>query len=117
MALVNINPNRRGMARSALPAVAASRAVAKKQHRHRVVIESVAQEQKQLKTTVGRAHIFLTVADPSQISFKATPPAGYTFIPAGNPDLTTALKDASRQANRQIIAVTVSLLASIIYTS
>jgi hypothetical protein len=50
MALVD----RRGLTRNALPEVAASRAAAKKQHRHRVVIESVAQEQKQLKTTVGR---------------------------------------------------------------
>ena len=108
MALVD----RRGLTRQALPAVAAGRAAAKKQRRHRVIIESVGQ--KQLKTTVrGRGHNRLArKLTRRQISFQVRPPNGYTFIPAGNPDLTTALKEASRDANQQIYAVSASLLAN-----
>lgn len=105
MALVD----RRGLTRQSLPAVAAGRAAAKKQRRHRVVIETVAQEQKKLKTTVGGlldSHSQQLIA--SQITFQARPPNGYTFIPAGNPDLTNALKEASRHASQQIYAVSVS---------
>lgn len=108
MALVD----RRGLTRQDLPAVAAGRAAAKKQRRHRVIIENV--EQKQLKTTVsGRGHTRLArKLTRQQISFQVRPPNGYTFIPAGNPDLTTALKEASRDANQQIYAVSASLSAN-----
>lgn len=109
MALVD----RRGLTRQALPAVAAGRAAAKKQRRHQVIIENV--EQKQLKTTVrGRGHKQLArkLTRP-QISFQVRPPNGYTFIPAGNPELTTALKEASRDANQEIYAVSVSLPVNI----
>lgn len=106
--------DRHGMMRQALPAVAASRAAAKKQRRHRVIIESVGQEQKKLKTTVRRRNDKLArKLTRRQISFQARPPNGYTFIPAGNPELTTALKEASREANQQIYAVSVSLPATI----
>jgi hypothetical protein len=109
MALVD----RRGLTRQTLPAVAAGRAAAKKQRRHRVIIENV--EQKQLKTTVGlrrseQIQLARKLTRP-QISFQVRPPNGYTFIPAGNPDLTNALKEASREANQQIYAVSVCLLA------
>ena len=108
MALVD----RRGLTRQALPAVASSRAAAKKLRRHRVIIESVGQEQKKLKTTVRRSgqRRLARELTPGQISFQARPPNGYTFIPAGNPELTTALKEASRDANQQIYAVSVSFL-------
>ena len=111
MALVD----RRGLTRQALPAVASSRAASKKLRRHRVIIESVGQEQKKLKTTVRgwRQERLARELTPGQISFQARPPNGYTFIPAGNPELTTALKEASRDANQQIYAVSVSLLQDI----
>jgi len=44
---------------------------------------------------------------PRQISFTAQPPPGYTFIPAGNPQLTAALKEAAKRGNQQVYAVTV----------
>jgi hypothetical protein len=43
-----------------------------------------------------------------QLSFKAEPPKGYTFIPAGNPELTNALKEFARKGNHEIYAVSVS---------
>ncbi|RVX67932.1 hypothetical protein B0A52_08537 [Exophiala mesophila] len=43
----------------------------------------------------------------SVITIKAEPPPGYTFIPAGNPELTQALKEFSRQGDHKIYAVTV----------
>lgn len=43
-----------------------------------------------------------------QLSFKAEPPTGYTFIPAGNPELTNALKEFARKGNHRIYAVSVS---------
>jgi hypothetical protein len=102
--------DRHGLTRQALPAVAASRTAAKKQRRHRVIIESVGQEQKKLKTTVRRWRRKLArKLTTEQISFQARPPNGYTFIPAGNPELTNKLKEASREANQQIYAVSVSL--------
>jgi hypothetical protein len=45
-----------------------------------------------------------------QLSFTAKPPPGYTFIPAGHPELTAALKEFARKGNHQIHAVSVSLL-------
>jgi len=108
--------DRRGLTRQALPTVAASRAVAKKQRRHRVIIESVGHEQKKLKTTVRqRKERLARKLTHGQISFQARPPNGYTFIPAGNPELTNALKEASREASQQIYAVSVSFACGSIY--
>lgn len=55
-------------------------------------------------TVRGRAHPNL------QISFRAEPPPGYTFIPAGNPQLTNALKEFARKENRKIHQVSVGRL-------
>ncbi|KAI9928511.1 hypothetical protein MW887_001725 [Aspergillus wentii] len=63
---------------SALARRAPSRAVQRRSRKHKVVMESVTQEKKKLR---------------SVISFEANAPAGYTFIPAGNPQLTTASRD------------------------
>jgi hypothetical protein len=46
-----------------------------------------------------------------QICFEAQAPSGYTFIPAGNPLLTTACKERCRAEGLQIHAVSVRTLA------
>lgn len=43
-----------------------------------------------------------------QLSFHTEPPPGYTFIPAGNPQLTTALKEFAQRGNHKIYSVSVS---------
>ncbi|EXJ71425.1 uncharacterized protein A1O5_05233 [Cladophialophora psammophila CBS 110553] len=43
-----------------------------------------------------------------KISFQERPPAGYTFIPAGNPELTNALKEFARRGDHKIYAVTIT---------
>ncbi|KAL2044556.1 hypothetical protein ABVK25_012384 [Lepraria finkii] len=48
----------------------------------------------------------------SVISFRAEPPPGYTFITAGNPQLTNALKDFARKDNRKIHQVSTTPHAS-----
>ncbi|RMJ28211.1 hypothetical protein PHISP_00914 [Aspergillus sp. HF37] len=54
-------------------------------------MESVTQEKKKLR---------------SIISFEAKAPPGYTFIPAGNPKLTTACKESCRRDGLRVFAVT-----------
>ena len=88
--------------------------ISKDRNRHKVVLPNNSKENgKQLQSAVrrrfrappkGAAH------RSHQITFKAEPPQGYTFIPAGNPELTAALKEFSRQGNHKIFAVTVSAL-------
>jgi hypothetical protein len=46
-------------------------------------------------------------ADAHQLSFHTEPPPGYTFIPAGNPQLTTALKEFAKKGNHKIFSVSV----------
>jgi hypothetical protein len=55
-------------------------------------MESITQEKKKLR---------------SVISFEAKAPPGYTFIPAGNPHLTTACKELCRKDGLKIFAVSV----------
>jgi hypothetical protein len=42
-----------------------------------------------------------------QLSFHTEPPQGYTFIPAGNPQLTAALKEFAKRGNHKIFSVSV----------
>ncbi|KAJ5761897.1 uncharacterized protein N7511_005279 [Penicillium nucicola] len=81
-----------GRAGSALAAArrAPSRAVQRRARKHKVIMESVTQEKKKLR---------------SVICFEAKAPSGYTFIPAGNPQLTTSCKERCRKENLQIYAV------------
>ncbi|KAI1630074.1 hypothetical protein EDD37DRAFT_558805 [Exophiala viscosa] len=65
--------------------------VAKDRNKHRVVVETTSKDEKKLR---------------SVITFRADPPPGYTFIPAGNPELTAALKEFSRRDDQKIFAVT-----------
>ncbi|KAJ5667527.1 hypothetical protein N7507_003391 [Penicillium longicatenatum] len=69
---------------------APSRAIQRRARKHKVIMESVTQEKKKLR---------------SVICFEAKAPTGYTFIPAGNPLLTTACKEQCRKEGSQIYAV------------
>ncbi|KAJ5827746.1 hypothetical protein N7447_004509 [Penicillium robsamsonii] len=66
------------------------RAIQRRARRHKVIMESVTQEKKKLR---------------SVICFEAQAPSGYTFIPAGNPQLTTTCKERCRDEGLQIHAV------------
>lgn len=83
---------------------------AKDRRRQKVVVESDSKGNK-LRSVVSRRAARMTARGlayrRNQISFRAEPPAGYTFIPAGNPQLTAALKDFSRRDNRKIHQVSV----------
>ncbi|KIV78888.1 hypothetical protein, variant 2 [Exophiala sideris] len=65
--------------------------VAKDRNKHKVVVETTSKDEKKLR---------------SVITFRADPPPGYTFIPAGNPELTAALKEFARREDQKIFAVT-----------
>lgn len=77
---------------SALARRASSRAAQRAARKHKVIMESVTQEKKKLR---------------SVISFEAKAPPGYTFIPAGNPQLTSACKEICRKDGLKVFAVTV----------
>ncbi|KAJ5369607.1 hypothetical protein N7509_014219, partial [Penicillium cosmopolitanum] len=79
-----------GRAASASVRRAPSRAIQRRARKHKVIMESVTQEKKKLQ---------------SVICFEARAPTGYTFIPAGNPHLTTACKERCRKEGSQIYAV------------
>ncbi|KIX95332.1 uncharacterized protein Z520_08849 [Fonsecaea multimorphosa CBS 102226] len=83
-----------------------------RQKRHKIAIGGDPQEKK-LPTVVrvNPAHRrgYITSAyDPKKISFQERPPPGYTFIPAGNPELTNALKEFARRGDHKIYAVTIT---------
>ena len=44
-----------------------------------------------------------------QLFFETKPPPGYTFIPAGNPQLTNALKELADKEGAKPLAVSVGL--------
>ncbi|KAE8147101.1 hypothetical protein BDV25DRAFT_40453 [Aspergillus avenaceus] len=67
------------------------RATQKASRKHKVILESVTQKKKKLR---------------SVISFEAKAPPGYTFIPAGNPQLTSACKELCRKDGSKVFAVT-----------
>jgi len=83
--------------------------VAKQRKKHKVILESVSKEKNQLRSVVRRGDgpARDTTHPHRQISFRADPPPGYTFIPAGNPELTNALKEFARRGNHKILAVSV----------
>ncbi|KAA8652244.1 DUF2293 domain-containing protein [Aspergillus tanneri] len=77
---------------SVLARRAPSRTARRNARRHKVIMESVTQAKKKLR---------------SVISFEAKAPPGYTFIPAGNPQLTTACKELCRKDGLKVFAVTI----------
>ena len=84
---------------------------AKNRKRQKVVVESDAKGNK-LRSVVRTRPAVVTARGLAyrrpQISFRAEPPPGYTFIPAGNPQLTAALKEFARRESRKIHQVSVS---------
>lgn len=89
---------------------APSRAAQRKVRTHKVVLESVTQQKRKLLSVVCSCGVSVRVGhaeQPEQISFEAKAPRGYTFIPAGNPRLTTACKERCRKEGLRILAVTV----------
>ena len=84
--------------------------VAKDRNKHKVVVETTSKDEKKLRSVVRRPKRRIprgTTYRNRQITFRADPPPGYTFIPAGNPELTAALKEFSRRDDQKIFAVTV----------
>ena len=79
--------------------------------KHKVTLQNDSKEKgKPLNSVVRKVHgpARGITHGRCQITIKAEPPPGYTFIPAGNPELTQALKEFSRQGDHKIYAVTVS---------
>ncbi|KAL3469985.1 hypothetical protein BJX99DRAFT_240244 [Aspergillus californicus] len=75
---------------SALARRSPSRLAKRKARRHKVILESVTQEKKRLR---------------SVISFESKAPPGYTFISAGDPHFTTACKEQCRSGGLKVYAV------------
>lgn len=79
-------------------------------------MESVTQEKKKLRSVVCCPVDHLSSVSHQQsntlfqISFEAQAPPGYTFIPAGNPQLTNACKELCRKDGLKVFAVTVCFL-------
>ncbi|BCR87006.1 DUF2293 domain-containing protein [Aspergillus chevalieri] len=70
---------------------APSRTAKRNAQKHKVIMESITQEKKKLR---------------SVISFETKAPPGYTFISAGNPQVTNACKELCRKDGLKIYAVT-----------
>ncbi|KAK2790907.1 hypothetical protein FQN52_005352 [Onygenales sp. PD_12] len=77
-------------ATSASAVRARSRLPKQKIRKHKIIMESITQEKKKLR---------------SVISFEAKAPPGYTFIPAGNPQFTNACKEMCRKDGLEVFAV------------
>ncbi|KAE8549750.1 hypothetical protein EYB25_008274 [Talaromyces marneffei] len=74
-----------------VPGRAQNSSARSKFRKHKVILESVTQKRKRLRTI---------------LSFEAKAPPGYTFIPAGNPTFTTACKEFCREQSLKIFTVT-----------
>ncbi|RMD42357.1 hypothetical protein DV735_g2766, partial [Chaetothyriales sp. CBS 134920] len=75
----------------------AGSATAKQRRKQKVVLESNSQGQN---------------GERCVLSFTADPPHGYTFIPAGNPQLTNALKEEAARSDSKIMSVSTTPHAS-----
>ncbi|WEW55646.1 hypothetical protein PRK78_001078 [Emydomyces testavorans] len=75
---------------SAQAARARSKATKAKIRKHKIIMETITQEKKKLR---------------SVISFEAKAPPGYTFIPAGNPRFTSACKEICRKDGLKVFTV------------
>ena len=64
---------------------------------------------KQLPTGVIYRGLAISEPDKNKVAFTEQPPPGYTFIAAGNPELTNAMKEFSTRGNHKIFVVTVCL--------
>ena len=52
--------------------------------------------------------LVISKPDTTKVAFTERPPPGYTFIAAGNPELTNALKEFASRGDHKIFVVTVS---------
>ena len=79
--------------------------------KYKVVFESVTKKLKKLHTVVSSpcqpAPWPRPLTHVLQIKFGTKAPTGYTFVPAGIPELTKRCKDASRAGNHKIFVVSV----------
>ncbi|KAK5947077.1 hypothetical protein PMZ80_001223 [Knufia obscura] len=82
--------------------------VQKQRKKHKVVLESAGTKDDDKLRVVVRYGIDSRregMAHTVQLSFHAEPPPGYTFIPAGNTQLTAAMKAFAKRGGQQIMAV------------
>lgn len=87
--------------------------VQKQRKKNKVVLESAGtKDHDKLRVTVrARPHKRRKAGTHNnQLSFRAEPPAGYTFIPAGNTQLTAAMKTFAKKGGHQIMAVSVGMI-------
>lgn len=78
--------------------------------KHKVVLESTSTDKSKTHNVVRRQRYRCRRTrhlPDSKLAFNAEPPAGYTFIPAGNPEFTAALKQQAKKRNLETLAVTV----------
>ena len=86
-----------------------------RQKKHRITVAGGDPNEKKLPTVVRGSHRRTCrygrtyVVARKKVTFHSNPPPGYTFIPAGNPELTAALKEFARRGDHKIYAVTVRL--------
>lgn len=84
--------------------------VHKQRKKHKVVLESAGNKDDDSPSMVVR-NCRSTRGKPEahtlQLFFHAEPPPGYTFIPAGNTQLTAAMKAFAKREGQQIMAVSV----------
>lgn len=86
-----------------------------KQKKHKIAVQGDPRDKK-LPTVVrkksarvlAKSGFKTRLPDPQKIAFTDEPPPGYTFITAGNPELTNALKEFALRADQKIFVVTVS---------
>ncbi|RMZ84418.1 hypothetical protein DV738_g461, partial [Chaetothyriales sp. CBS 135597] len=95
--MVRVTQQRPGKQNGGPSLVRAGSATAKQRRKQKVVLESSAQGQN---------------GDRCVLSFTADPPHGYTFIPAGNPQLTNALKEEAARSDSKIMSVSTTPHAS-----
>lgn len=86
----------------------------RKRKSYKVVLETVTQEKKKLRSTVSlhMTRNWLFGADCSQASYNAAAPPGYTFVPAGTPELTEYCKEICRNRGLTVHVVSVSKLGT-----
>lgn len=104
-----IRPNNRN---NVGPSAVRGAKIQKQRKKHKVVLESAGnKDDDKLRVVVrnNRGHFKNAGTYTTQLSFHAEPPPGYTFIPAGNTQLTAAMKAFAKKGGHQIMAVSVCM--------
>lgn len=80
---------------------------------YKVILEEMTEKKKKLHTTVSLRSSSIVRSPNLQIGFKlcfrTEAPRGYTFVPAGDPKLTSKCKELSRAQSVKVYIVSVSL--------